>query len=640
MFTLDLAQELWKVNLDRSIGLQAWLVLWGAQTALLWLLWGWLRPQQRKLAQDYGKAANGWAIVLAIPLALTLSGLFAHPSYRSGITDVTLAETTMLTALLPSLALMFSLWRIRSNGAALGLGLFMGIALGGLLDRVNASPIQSAFAFLALGWLALLAGELWLSWQTPIAPSPSTREISTAKANAPQPKQNRFARTISRPLEQSCHLLPLGYVGISLVFGHLSFGPYSGLVTLLSAFILLGVSRRHRPFNILGYLGLGTASIGCFELLLYQLSQASGGDAGDGLVLIGLLSIGLAWALRLLLPLLRRALRLDATGLRQFAAGHWGLASFIGFTALLMSLSDQGGLLWMGLMAIAGLYALVAARQAPASLWLDAALVQLLSALGYAIHRLFYWPTFLAWAAVVACPIAMALEVIPWERLGWSRRAGQRWAALLPGVATLLTGWTIPLQGLLLVASFYGGLAQRRCSIRLSYLSLGLLDWAILKLMVMQQLTEPLWFGLLFSANLLYLAQLDPALKTQRDLRHWLRCLGTAIACFTALYQAEVGLGALGGFGTGLVAIALSLGFVLAGLALRVRAFLYVGTIAFVLRVLLQVWQYIQTDSLFLWAIGIVLGLLLIWIAATFEARRSQLSALLNRWLVGLETWH
>jgi len=40
-----------------------------------------------------------------------------------------------------------------------------------------------------------------------------------------------------------------------------------------------------------------------------------------------------------------------------------------------------------------------------------------------------------------------------------------------------------------------------------------------------------------------------------------------------------------------------------------------------------------------LWALLIVLGLALIWIAATFEARRSQVSALLQYWLSELNEW-
>jgi hypothetical protein len=85
--------------------------------------------------------------------------------------------------------------------------------------------------------------------------------------------------------------------------------------------------------------------------------------------------------------------------------------------------------------------------------------------------------------------------------------------------------------------------------------------------------------------------------------------------------------------------LVLSLGLVILGLVLRVRAFLYIGTVTFIFRVLRLLWLFINTYSLLLWAVGIVLGLIFIWIAATFEARRSQMNALLQYWLTELESW-
>jgi hypothetical protein len=83
----------------------------------------------------------------------------------------------------------------------------------------------------------------------------------------------------------------------------------------------------------------------------------------------------------------------------------------------------------------------------------------------------------------------------------------------------------------------------------------------------------------------------------------------------------------------------LSLALGVIGILLRIRAFLYVGTVAFIAKILRLVWLYIADESLVLWALGIALGLLLIWIAATFEARRAQVTALLQYWVGELEQW-
>jgi hypothetical protein len=74
-------------------------------------------------------------------------------------------------------------------------------------------------------------------------------------------------------------------------------------------------------------------------------------------------------------------------------------------------------------------------------------------------------------------------------------------------------------------------------------------------------------------------------------------------------------------------------------LLLRVRAFLYLGTLTFIAKVVRIIWIFIADESLVLWGLGIAVGLLLIWVAATFEARRSQVTALLQFWMGELEQW-
>jgi hypothetical protein len=152
---------------------------------------------------------------------------------------------------------------------------------------------------------------------------------------------------------------------------------------------------------------------------------------------------------------------------------------------------------------------------------------------------------------------------------------------------------------------------------------------------------EPLWFVLVLSASLLYVAQIDPGLQQQRDRdkRHWLRSLATALVCLTGFYQSEAGITGVAPVLAGLLALVLDFGFILAGLLLRVRAFLFIGTVTFVLQVLWQLWRFVSDYSLTLWIFGILLGLLLIWVAATFEARRAQVNTFVQRWASQLELW-
>ena len=198
----------------------------------------------------------------------------------------------------------------------------------------------------------------------------------------------------------------------------------------------------------------------------------------------------------------------------------------------------------------------------------------------------------------------------------------------------------ITIQSLLIAAAFYAGLAYSTQRIRLSYLGVLLLDWAIVRYLLERGSLTLLGVGLVLGGSLLYAAQIDPALRSVsgRERRHWVRSLATGLICLTALYQAEIETGA-GGFWVGLVAIGLGLAFVFLGIVLRVRAFLYIGTAVFILRVFRLLWLFISTYSLLLWAVGIVLGLIFIWIAANFEARRSQMNALLQYWMTELAAW-
>jgi hypothetical protein len=83
------------------------------------------------------------------------------------------------------------------------------------------------------------------------------------------------------------------------------------------------------------------------------------------------------------------------------------------------------------------------------------------------------------------------------------------------------------------------------------------------------------------------------------------------------------------------------LGLILGGLGLwlRVRAYLYMGTLTFALEVINLLWTFISNQAILLWALGIVVGLGLIWLAATFESRRSQASAWMDDWMTQLDQW-
>ncbi|MDV2993886.1 MAG: hypothetical protein N4J56_003540 [Chroococcidiopsis sp. SAG 2025] len=263
------------------------------------------------------------------------------------------------------------------------------------------------------------------------------------------------------------------------------------------------------------------------------------------------------------------------------------------------------------------------------------AVIQFTIAIAHLLNRILPLSALLDWSAAIACIYAYILYMLPWQTWGWSKQPWQRSATVLPGVIVLFTFSGISIQGLFIVAAFYAWLARVENKIRLSYISIILADWAIIRLIQNWQLSDPLWYVSILSGSLLYVVQVDPSLRspTEKEKRHILRTLAIGLFCLTALYQSDSSLW------QGILTIFLGIGLILAGIVFRTRAYLYVGTLTFITKVLRQLWLFIDNYSFLLWAIGIVVGLLFIWIAATFEARRTQAIALMQTWIRELESW-
>ena len=613
-----------------GLGVQAWAidVGWGDRltastfanllVATLWLLWllrtflvrrqAEPQPNQRALSQLYANAANAWAIALCV---LTLLYLMAYslfdPSWAMALAT---AATTG--------AIAFRIWQQPTN-----LG-FYGIAWGIELLAVFLVKLKGgdteavAIATMGLGLAAQIAGDLWV-------------------------------RRTQIPYRSSWQVIPLLYAAVGWATAHgvalehgLTAG--TGLYTLAAGLIGIGVGRRQAALKPLTTLSILAVSAGAYELLIYQLLQAKGGSPGDGITLLAGLAALIAAIDRLCDRWLRPYLRLTEAELRSIAHLHWLAGSGLALLTLFLEFSSSGRLIWVGVMALLTVYALSNGRdREPAQqreVWTYAGIWQGLFLLGRALDWTIPHKLLWGWAGAIATGVAIGLYFLPWHRWGWQLQPWRNTAIVLPVAIVVLTMEPITIQSLLIVAAFYAGLAYSTQQIRLSYLGVLLLDWAIVRYLLEHGSLTLLGVGLVLGGSLLYAAQIDPGLRSVpgRERRHWVRSLATGLICLTALYQAEVETGA-GGFWVGLVAIGLGLVFVFLGLVLRVRAFLYIGTAVFVLRVFRLLWLFISTYSLLLWAVGIVLGLIFIWIAANFEARRSQMNALLQYWMTELAAW-
>jgi hypothetical protein len=555
---------------------------------------GWAIGAPFKLALD------GWAIALMMWTTTLLVGYsllvsLTHQVWLPNLTWIYPASSAGILA-----AFIYRLWQKPTQGWLIGVAWTAEVALICTLTFWLQPLHTVAIATLALGFLSVLLGEA------------------------------RTRRT-GQPYHWSWNLIPLGYGTLGWLLSNTEWTAVSGLYTLALAAIALGVGRRQlnwRPVTLLGLAGL---SIGAFELLLYPLLKAKSGQPGDGLVVLGALAIAIAIAAVVSDRWSTRLLNLPPKSIALFGHIHWVLGTVLLAIAPIQSLSLTGWLLWKIEMVLLGSYALVQGKQQP--IWIYAGLFQLLAPVGQWIYVDI--PRALPWASAIASGVSLGLYSLPWERGGWSRAPFKHVALAVPLLTTLLTAFIINIGSLLLTGSFYGWMAFAVQTTRLSYIGLAAANWAALRLLNELHLTSRIWGISLVGLSLLFVTQVDPALRSssQKNLRHWLRCFAIGMISTTVLYESDRY------FGAGLLAIGLGLGLVLIGLLLRIRAFLYVGTLTFLVKIMRLIWLFIADESLVLWALGIALGLLLIWIAATFEARRTQVTALLQYWVAELNQW-
>ena len=602
----------------------------------IWALWLVPRLLTRRaglLSNLYEKSCLLWSFALlalfALSQALSASSFF----YQAGdiLSYLIFATILLVAALVENIRYRPTEWKYWSLGWAVASVVFLGLFEPKLLGQVETNAPAGGIAFLILAFMTQIAADLWVK----------------------KHPTDRF----------SWHGIPIIYALIGGWLGHLEYyegfirasensrlilSATAGLYTIATAIVFTNVGRRNPKLKPLSYLGLLAFTAGAYELIVYQLSQASGGSPGDGVTILAALALVIALLEKWLSPWLQRYLKLPIAAIQNTAHLHWAFGSLLSAIALLAGLSQPTGTrLWTIISLLLATYALTVGnrrwtpqpRIANHTVWTSIGLLEILFCLAFSRFELFFdRATLLVWAGIIACIASAILYRLPWDRWGWPLRPYRLLSIWLPILTVGTTLLQIKIPGLLAVSAFYAWMAKAYNRIRISYLSIFLLDWAILKYLHGQSLLTELGTAIIFGLSILYVAQVDPYFRDiqQRQQRHILRILASVAIALTALYQAETSNPMLLYAGLTLI---LCLGFIFSGLTLKVRAFLYVGTLAFVVQIVRVLWLFISTYSLLLWAVGIVIGIMFIWIAATFESRRSQVTQLLDSWTAALDTW-
>ena len=596
---------LWEtIPFSTTLSVSIWFLAAAITPASLWLARNWLVKRNTQLARLYARAADGWAIALiSLELALlTLHSLVVYWGFLQPTAMVLIAGIVTLAAIIYRGFPQPNNWVIYAAGWNLELLMAEGLGL------IEQSVINLAIANFALGLFTQLVGDWW--------------QRRTGESN----------------LTSSWHVIPLLYGILGAVLRWGIFSGWTGFSSLALALIALGVGRRRGEFKPLLYLALFGVTCSAYEILFYQLSQLGGGATGDGLVAMAALGMGIMYAYRVLSPWLKEYLHLSREELKVIAHLHW----FSSSTLLIAATSYQitsSVMMGFGTGVFLIQYAIWQGRNHPESrlgeIWVYLGFLEAFGMrlywLSTPVARMLAGP-LVPWSGAIASVIAYFIYILPWQRWGWSKRPWSLAAIILPLIPIWETKYVIHPIGLLIAAGFYIGLAILNRQIIFTYFSVVLIDWLLLRWFDGLGLDNLLWYVLPLGLSLLYIAQVDPILRQpeQKQTRHLLRILASGIICFIAF---------LTHLETGLVPGVISIICIFAGLTLKIRAFLFVGTTTFLINACYQLGLLIFDYPFSKWVIGLCVGIAFIWIAATFETRREQITALVRNWLGELQNW-
>ncbi|MBH8563148.1 DUF2157 domain-containing protein [Nostoc sp. CENA67] len=595
------------------LSLAGWFVVGAIAIFSLWLGRTALQRRGNELALMYATAFDQWAIALC---SIELLGMTLHSSFLyQGVVAPGLFYLIATGITLAGIA--YRSWLEPTDWAFYGIGWCLELLIAEGLGFGERSTVRIAIANIALGLITQLVGEWW---------------------------RRRFQL---QRLPSSFHVLPLAYGVFSVLLRLNTFTEWTGLASLGVALIIIGVGRRSEAFKPLLYLGIIGVSISAYELLFYQMFQVTGGALGDGLIAMSALGTSIMLVYDRLAFWLSQYLRLSRWELKNITHLHWAWSSFLLMAAIPLPIQSNR-LVGLGTGGLLIMYAIFQGRHAPvatstrifgritiAEMWVYLGLLEVAGMRIYwretAVGKLITG-SLVPWNGAIACVVAYFLYILPWENWGWSKRPWQIASYIIP----LIILWETRLQvypiTLLLVAAFYIFLAKVGENIRFSYISVALVDWALCRWLIDSRLTDPLWYVTIIGLSLLYIAQVDPQLKLPeyKAARHSLRMLGSGVICgWPILFHQDAPL--ISGF--------FSLMAIFAGLALRIRAFLYIGTATFFITSIYQLVVFSLRYPFLKWVVGLLVGILLISVAANFETRRTQLNSLLRNTSDEFQGW-
>ncbi len=579
-----------------------WLLIGTSCAILFWIIRYFLSYYQFDFISYYKPALNIWAISLCslVLVALTLLSFAFYWDYMAS------SLGSITAALLLFTTIFYHSYKRPNNWIVYILGWSLELLIINILEFFDQSLIILAITNVILGICIQIIGEWW--------------QKRTGKVH----------------FLSSWHILPLIYGALGAALRWNYFNSWTGLTSLGLALIIIGIGRRKQQFKPLIYIAMGVFSWSAYELLFYQISTL---PWGDRCLSMAALATTIMYFYRLSSPWLSSYLHLTQSELKVFAHLHWFLgSSFLGISLLYPVTSQQ--LIGLSAGIFLSQYAIMEGRNflepRQGEIWvylgfLEGASIAIYAALNIPpIYYLNYF--FERWIGTVLALLSVVVYSLPWRQWGWSKRPWSLLAFCLPLVGVFSTISELNYLTLLLAAICYAILSKMANRPRLFYLSLILINVVVYDWIDELNKLDPILYSSLLCLSILLIIIIEPICQGEegKKIRHYLRLIATGIICtISLLFYTK----------TGIIPGTISLLLIAMGLSLRTRAFLFSGTITFILNVFYQLVIVSFTYTLLKWIIGLLIGLTLIWIAASFENRRTQISTLINHWMREFEVW-
>jgi hypothetical protein len=547
----------------------------------------------------FGCRVWGWLTWLAMIFALTVRSVL---SYQNPFLDPSLGIIAGLGVLI--LGIGVHQGRRLNSWGLYGIGWAVELIAVEAVFRFTDSLSIVALVNIGLGLVVPGLGQVWQRQQSPA---------------------NRLS-----PL----HTLPMAYGIIALILRASLIHPWTGFVSVGMSLILVSVGRQlrgwGRSFLYLGLLGL---SLSTSELLLNQLNdvgwEVGWGDRGVALALLMAAVMTLYRGFR---PQLAQYLQVPQQRLSQIAHGHWGVGTLVlGLAATAPISQPLLALITGGLLTTYALWQSRSPDRSPATrTWLYLGVAQGYAVLTIGVTIAGQQALILPWFGAIAVLLALGMRHAPWPAWGWHPQPWQQVARVLPAIVGVLTINEVHPLSLLAIGLFYIALGQWNRQIRWHYLALTALCGLASQGLNAFEINAPLLWLAPVTLSLLYVAQVDPIFQDGRDrnLRHQLR-LGT-LALFFALSYLPTHWSIIG---------SLSLLLLLAGLSLKIRAFLFVGTSFFVITIFQQFIVLGTLYTLSKWILGLGFGVILILAGAIFESQKIKIKNTLEEYRLRLQDW-